>query len=138
MSSSRMSQQRIQFLTLSYFTDAEQLSGTWKGSFGCGSDVINIELELVNRDSFTTLTGQLKVQGYQLVVRGTFASYFKAATLMSEPANLKLAGGRSVSVIELNGDLETPVYIEGVALLTSSNTKEICNLTLRRESSKFG
>jgi len=74
----------------------------------------------------------LTVQGYQLVVRGTFASYFKAVTLMSEPVELLLSGDRRISAIELFGNLTTPLIVDGAALLTSGATEENCPLTLRR------
>lgn len=110
----------------------------WNGSYQCdkSAPATMIQLELVNRRSLSTLEGLLKILGEQLIVRGSFASYFKSITLVSDPKDFILNGSKTIDAVELDGDLSSPLTLEGVAIFSSTQGREICNLTMERYDGK--
>lgn len=82
------------------------------------------------------LNGDMYINNSVITTQGSFASAFKILTLQSNDIIQGDIFGKNFTNVELNGRLQSPVFIDGVIIFYDENGRFTCPVELRRGPSK--
>jgi hypothetical protein len=83
------------------------------------------------------LDGDMYIANSMITTGGSFASAFKVLTLQTNDIIDREILGKNFSKVELNGRLQSPVFIDGVMIFNDDSGKVTCPVELRRGPSKY-
>ncbi|XP_053391824.1 uncharacterized protein LOC128554583 [Mercenaria mercenaria] len=112
------------------------LPSKWTGNFSCTDDGMETHFVLNVTDSSSTidLQGNMYVDGEKIYMVGSFASYFEIFAMQSDAIIKNQIANRSLSKVELNGKVQSSVFIEGAIIFQTDSGSDACSMELRRQA----
>lgn len=119
------------------FSATELVPSEWTGNYTCPDDNISVifVMNITKSDKIDT-TGSVLIQGHNFSMSGAYASQFKFITLQSDNVITETFVGRNFTDVELNGKVQTTVFIDGFVIFTTDLGTLSCPVELRRTSGK--
>lgn len=113
----------------------ELVPSEWTGNYTCADDNNNVMFVMnITRSDTIDTVGSVIVAGRNFSVRGAFATSFKLLTLQNDNVIPDTLFGRNFTDVELNGKLQSPVYIDGFLIFTTDSGDVSCPVELRRSA----
>lgn len=111
----------------------ELIPSEWTGNYTCPDDHKSVIflMNITKSDKIDT-TGSVIIQGQNFSMSGAFASEFKFITLQSDGVISETLAGRNFTDVELNGKVQTAVFIDGFVIFTTDVGTLSCPVELRR------
>lgn len=78
--------------------------------------------------------GEILIDNSNIGVTGSFASFFKTFTLQGQDVLATQIFTRNFTAVELNGILNTPIFITGKIIFARGNGTYNCDMELRRKA----
>jgi hypothetical protein len=114
------------------------LPSEWRGNYTCDDDKREIIfiMNITKSSSTIGLSGDMYIDNKKLEMAGSFASFFKIFALQSDLAISSQIANRNFTKVELNGKVQSSVFINGAAIFLEAAGKRNCPMELRRTAGK--
>lgn len=114
------------------------LPSEWNGNYTCDDDntEIHFVINITKSSSTIGLQGDMYIDGEKLDMDGSFASYFRIFALQSDSVIRSQIANRNFTKVELNGKVQSSVFINGAILFLTDSGKKTCPMELRRQAGK--
>ncbi|XP_045166554.2 uncharacterized protein LOC123529972 [Mercenaria mercenaria] len=112
------------------------LPSKWTGNFTCTDDDMETKfvLNVTSSSSTIGLQGNMYFDGENIYMVGSFASFFKMFAMQSDAIIKNQIANRYFSKVELNGKVQSSVFIEGAIIFQTDSGKDTCPMELRRQT----
>lgn len=114
------------------------LPSEWSGNYTCDNDntEVHFVINIIKSSSSIVLEGDMYIGNKQLDMVGSFGSYYKTFAIQSNNVISSHIANRNFTSVELNGKVESSVYIDGAIIFLTNSGKKKCTMELRRQTGK--
>lgn len=110
----------------------------WTGNYTCNDDHVRVEFKMnITKSDTIDTVGTVSIDGHRFSMSGAYAYMFRLLTLQSDHVISDIVAGRNFTNVELDGELKSPVFIEGFVIFTLETGALSCPVQLRRTAGKF-
>ena len=112
------------------------LPSEWSGNYTCDDDKreVHFIMNITKSSSNIDIAGDMYIDNKKLEMTGSFASFFKIFALQSDAAISSQIANRNFTKVELNGRVESSIFISGAVVFLEATGKRNCAMELRRRA----
>ena len=115
------------------------IPSVWNGNYTCARDNFMVKFLMnITKSSQDQidLDGDMYIDNSIIRTGGSFATAYRILTLQTDDVIYREILGKNFTKVELNGRLQSPVFIDGVIIFNDDNGHFQCPMELRRGPSK--